>query len=194
MMMPVIRLFKRSIQIATIAGAAIVATPPAIAACNEPALAVADEQDPAAAYLEAQAALRAEQGDRARELFAQVQGSGDETWQTIGRSGTALLDGDVDGARAAAQQAVERNADSPWTQYQLGVVANRQNDWPTAAAAFERATQLNGDLAYAHYHAGLAFQKQRQSAKASEHLQMFLKLAPDAPERAGVLAIIRTLG
>lgn len=74
------------------------------------------------------------------------------------------------------------------------MVAYRQNDWAVATSECERATELNSDLAYAHYYAGLAFQKQRQSAKAAEHLQEFLRLAPDAPERAAVLAIIRTLG
>lgn len=193
--MPVFRLFKRSIHVAAMATTVMFASQWATAAQwddFEATLEVA--QDPAAAYLEAQAAIRADQGDRARQQLAQVQASGDETWQIIGRSATALLDGDVDGARAAAQQAVERNGGSPFTHYQLGVAASRQNDWPTASAAFERAAQLNGDLAYAHYYAGLAFQKQRQSAKAAEHLQEFLRLAPEAPERSAVLAIIRTLG
>jgi tetratricopeptide (TPR) repeat protein len=184
MMMPAIRLFKRSI-LTVIAASAMILTAHLPAAAQE---------DLGASYLEAQRLLRADQPDGARAAIAPVVASGDETWQLIGRSTSALIDGDIDGARAQAQQAVERNGDSPWTHYQLGFVAYRQNDWETAANESARATELNNDLPYAHYFAGLAFQKQRNSAKAAEHLHAFLRLAPDAPERQAVSAIVRTLG
>jgi len=191
--MPANRLFKRSIHFAL--AATLVALPfqGPIAAFGDDVTAAAQD-DPAAAYTAAQAAIRGDQPDRAREELGRVQANPDGTWQTIGRSASLLLDGDMDGARAAAQEAVNGNGESAWAHYHLGFVAYRQNDWEVAASESERATQLNGDLAYAHYFAGLAFQKQRNSAKAAEHLQAFLRLAPDAPERSAVTAIIRTLG
>lgn len=178
--MPANRLFKRSV---TVIAAAMLVTI---------ALPASAQED--AAYQEAQRLLRVDQPDAARAALAPVLSSGDEVWQIIGRSLQALVDGDVDGARASAQQAVDRNGDSPWTHFQLGLVASRQNDWALAASALDRTTQLNGDIAYAHYYAGLAFQRLRQSAKAGEHLNAFLRLAPEAPERSAVLAIVRTLG
>lgn len=181
--MPAKRLFKRSMLI-------VIAAIATIGAVSMPA----NAQDLGGAYLEAQRLLRADQPDAARAAAEPLASSGDETWQLIGRSLTALASGDNDGARGGAQQAVERNGESPWTHFQLGFVAYRQNDWAAAANECERATQLNGDLAYAHYFAGLAFQRQRQSAKAAEHLNTFLRLAPDAPERQAILAIVRTLG
>jgi tetratricopeptide (TPR) repeat protein len=180
MMMPATRLFKRSL-FTLVASAMMLAAPLPAAA-----------QDPGEAYLSALAAIRANQNDRAREALGPVQG--DETWDLIKRSTLALADGDVDGARGAAQEAVNKNGDSPWTHFQLGVVAYRQNDWELSANECARAAELKGDLAYAHYYAGLAFQKQHNSAKASEHLHQFLNLAPNAPERAAVNAVIRTLG
>lgn len=150
--------------------------------------------DPATTFLAAQTFLKMEQPDKARGEFARLESQGDESWKLVGRAGAALLGGDIDAARAAAQQAVEKNDGSASAHYQLGQVAGRQNDWPTAAREFERAAQINGQLAYAHYNAGLAYQKQRQNAKAAEHLQSFLRVAPEAPERQAVAAILRTLG
>jgi tetratricopeptide (TPR) repeat protein len=173
---------QRSTLVALAAAAIIAAQVPARA------------QDHEGAYQEAQRLLRADQADAARGAAEPLASSGDETWQLIGRSLQALASGDVDAARGTAQQAVERNGDSAWTHFQLGFVAYRQNDFPTAASECERATQINGDLAYAHYFAGLAFQRERNSAKAGDHLNTFLRLAPDAPERQAVLAIVRTLG
>jgi tetratricopeptide (TPR) repeat protein len=180
MIMPARRLFKRSLPIALAAFAIVASAVPARAQSD--------------AYLEAQRLLRADQADAARAAAEPLATGGDETWQLIGRSVQSLAGGDIDGARGAAQQAVERAGDSPWSHFQLCFVAYRQNDWGTAANECERATQLNGDLAYAHYFSGLAFQRQRQNAKAADHLQTFLRLAPDAPERQAILAIVRTLG
>jgi hypothetical protein len=53
--------------------------------------------------------------------------------------------------------------------------------------------ELKPDFAYAHYYAALANQRQRQLPKAADHFNAFLRLAPDAPERSAVLAIMRTL-
>ena len=59
--------------------------------------------------------------------------------------------------------------------------------------AFTRALQLKPDLAYAHYYAGHAAQKQRQTPKMAEYFPHFVRLAPDAPERQTVQAILRSL-
>lgn len=178
--MPANRLFKRSLYTVVAAAMLVGVSLPAAA------------QEPGEAYLSALAAVRANQNDRAREALGPV--GGDETWDLVKRSTQALIDGDVDAARGAAQEAVDKNGESPWAHMQLGVVAYRQNDWGLAANETERAAQLKDDLAYAHYYAGLAFQKQHNNAKAAEHLHAFLNKAPNAPERGAVTAVIRTLG
>ena len=65
--------------------------------------------------------------------------------------------------------------------------------WGTAVAGFSRTLELKPDFAYAHYYAALAHQRQRQLPRAAEHFDAFLRLAPEAPERSAVLAIMRTL-
>ena len=52
---------------------------------------------------------------------------------------------------------------------------------------------MKPDLAYAHYYGALAAQRQRQLPKAAGHFDAFLRLAPDAPERQAVQAVMRTL-
>ena len=71
--------------------------------------------------------------------------------------------------------------------------SGKANDWGTAVAGFTRAVELKPDFAYAHYYAALAYQRQRQLSKTAEHFDAFLRLAPDAPERSAVLAILRTI-
>ena len=96
----------------------------------------------------------------------------------------------MDEASEAANRAVAANGDNPFTHYQAGLVASRKNDFERAAAEFGRSVELKPDFAYGHYYAGLANQKLRQTAKMSQHLEAFLRLAPDAPERSAVNAVL----
>jgi tetratricopeptide (TPR) repeat protein len=57
----------------------------------------------------------------------------------------------------------------------------------------EMCVKLKPDFAYAHYYAGQVYQKQRNVAKASEHYQYFLQLAPVSPDRTAIQAIMRSL-
>ena len=149
--------------------------------------------NPESTYLAAQAFAKMDNNDAARGEYARLrQGEGDD-WKAIGESGEALLAGDLETAMAAASRAVGANGDNPYAHYQLGLVANRQNRFEDAAAAFGRAVEIKPDLAYAHYYAGIASQRLKEIARMSQHLEMFLRLAPDAPERGTVSAILRTL-
>jgi tetratricopeptide (TPR) repeat protein len=152
-----------------------------------------ERDNPESTYLAAQAAIKMNDNGRAAEQFGRLRGVEDESWKAIGESGGRLTEGDLDGAREAANRAVAASGDNPYAHYQLGVVASRQNDHQKAAEAFGRATELKPDFAYAHYYAGAASQRIKQIAKMSEHFEAFLRLAPDAPERTAVAALLRTL-
>jgi tetratricopeptide (TPR) repeat protein len=92
-----------------------------------------------------------------------------------------------------ARRAIETDGGNPFAQYQLGLASAKANDWGAAVDAFTRAIELKPDFAYAHYYAALSYQRQRQLSKTAEHFDAFLRLAPDAPERSAVLAILRTI-
>ena len=149
--------------------------------------------NPESTYLAAQALIKMDNDGGARERYAQLREMGDADWKAIGDSGAALLSGNVDEASEAASRAVAANGDNPFTHYQAGLVASRKNDFERAAAEFGRSVELKPDFAYGHYYAGLANQKLRQTSKMSQHLEAFLRLAPDAPERSAITAVLRTL-
>ena len=157
------------------------------------AVEAAQNADPASVYVAAQAMVKAEQSDRAREQFSHLRANDNPGWQLIAQSGEALVSGDSGRAVALARQAVDAAGDNPFASYQLGLAAVKANDWGTAVSALTRAADLKPDFAYAHYYAALSYQRARQLSKAAEHFDAFLRLAPDAPERQAVQAIMRTL-
>jgi tetratricopeptide (TPR) repeat protein len=148
--------------------------------------------NPESIYLAAQALIKMDNNAGANEQLARLRDAGDD-WSAIGESGQALLAGDAGAAMSAATRAVAANGDNPYAHYQLGLVASRQGDFQRAAEAFGRSVELKPDFAYGHYYAGLANQRLKQTAKTSQHLETFMRLAPDAPERVAVAGILRTL-
>jgi tetratricopeptide (TPR) repeat protein len=125
--------------------------------------------------------------------MTRLRASDQPSWRLIGESGDALLANDAGRAIELARRAVESDEGNPFAHYQLGLSAGKANDWGTALAGFTRAHEVKPDFAYAHYYAGLSYQRQRQLSKTAEHFDAFLRLAPDAPERSAVLAILRTI-
>lgn len=152
-----------------------------------------DGRNPESAYLAAQALTKMDNNDAARAKYSSLRETNASDWEAIAESGEALIAGDLDGARANATRAVQANGENPYAHYQAGLVANRQNRFQDAAASFNRATELKPDLAYAHYYAGIASQRIKEIGQMTEHLERFLRLAPEAPERGTVTAILRTL-
>lgn len=157
------------------------------------AVEAARDGDPASTYLAAQSMLKLEQAEGAIAEFGRLRASESAAWRLIGESGEALVANDGVRALDLARQGVAAEGDNPWAQYQLGLAAAKQNDFGTASRAFQRAVDIKPDLAYGHYYAAQAWQRQRQLSKAAEHFEAFLRLAPNAPERLAVMAIMRTL-
>jgi tetratricopeptide (TPR) repeat protein len=152
-----------------------------------------ERENPESTYLAAQAFSKMNNNERAGQEYSRLRETGDDSWRAIGESGALLTDGNVDGAMDAANRAAAANGDNPYAHYQIGLVANRQGNNERALEAFSRALERKPDLAYAHYYAGTASQRLRQMARMSEHFEKFLQLAPEAPERTAVAAILRTM-
>jgi tetratricopeptide (TPR) repeat protein len=159
----------------------------------EQAVQAARDGDPASTYFAAQSLMKLDRNDQANAQMARLKGNDQPSWRLIGESGEALIAND--GARAidAARRAIEADGGNPFAQYQLGLATAKAGDWGTSVAAFTRAIELKPDFAYAHYYAALAYQRMRQLSKTAEHFDAFLRLAPDAPERSAVAAILRTI-
>jgi tetratricopeptide (TPR) repeat protein len=145
-------------------------------------------------YLRALAHRKLNQNDEARETFnALGAGAEENAWKSIGASGAALIDGNMNDAAAAAKKAVELDGNSPQAQYQLGLIESARNNQPAAAAAFAKAAELDPQMAYAHYEAGMAFYKAKRVDRMAVYFENFLKLAPDAPEAPAVKSIMKTV-
>ena len=102
----------------------------------------------------------------------------------------------IDIAPAQIQQARETAAafpSDPFAQYELGLAHARRNDMAEAAQAFDRATQADPRFAYAYYSSGLVWDKLDRADLTIARLEMFERLAPDAPERPEVASILQTV-
>jgi tetratricopeptide (TPR) repeat protein len=145
-------------------------------------------------YLRALAHRKLGQNDDAKQAFGALAGAGEgSVWREIGQSGTALVDGNMDAAQAAAKKAVEVDGNSAPARYQLGLVESARDDQAQAAEAFAKAADLDPQMAYAHYEAGMAFYKIKRVDRMAVYFENFLKLAPDSPEKPAVQSIMRTV-
>jgi tetratricopeptide (TPR) repeat protein len=157
----------------------------------EQAVEAARDGDPASTYLAAQSLMKLDRN--ASGELARLRSNDQPAWRLVGESSEALAANDAGRAVDLARQATAADGGNPFAQYQLGLAASKAGDWGTAVAGFTKAIELKPDFAYAHYYAALAYQRQRQLPKTAEHFDAFLRLAPDAPERGAVLAILRTI-
>jgi len=159
------------------------------------AIAAQPEQSPEAIFLAGRSYLSLNRGDDARAQFSRLGPGTDPPtpWSLIGESAIALLDGNAPLAVEKGNQAVGLSPDQFHTNYQLGLAQSAAEQWEPAAAAFEKASALDPSSAYAHYYAGLAYSRTRQLDRMGTHLEYFLKLAPNAPERPAVMALMQSM-
>ena len=153
-----------------------------------------DNAPPDQVFVRALAHRKLDQQDDARQAFAALAAAAEgSAWREVGTAGTALLDGNLDAAQAAAKKAVGIDGNLAQAQYQLGLVESARSEQAAAAEAFARAAELDPQMAYAHYEAGMAFYKAKRVDRMAVYFENFLKLAPAAPERPAVQSIMRTI-
>jgi tetratricopeptide (TPR) repeat protein len=98
-----------------------------------------------------------------------------------------------DRALALLNEAQAANAENVEAYLYRGVARANRNEFGDAVNDLEKAIQMQPVNAKAHYYAGLAYNGLKRPDKMVEHFQMFLKLAPDAPEAARVRSLLRNL-
>ena len=117
-----------------------------------------------------------------------------DPWHFIGRSAVHLADAQLAQGVTAAEQAVKLDPKVAEAHFQLGLALGDSRNWATAAPAFEAAIAVDPMLAYAHYYAGHSYYETGRIDLMAKFFESFLKLAPQAPERTNVEAIMRTVG
>ncbi len=80
------------------------------------------------------------------------------------------------------------------TLYEQGRELFNDGHTDQARDAFEQAVQAKPDHARAHYMLGLCYANLGNNAKAKEHLQKFLQLAPEDPEAATAKQMLDYMG
>jgi tetratricopeptide (TPR) repeat protein len=153
----------------------------------------AAEAGPEAVWLAAHSHLRLGQRDEAARGFQTLAATtGSPAWQAASQLALAGLAGGAEPLDQAMDAAGAFPGD--WfVQYELGLARARRNDFAGAAEALDRSIETNPGFAYAYYHAGLAHNRLDRVDLMASRLETFLRLAPDAPERPEVEAILRTL-
>ena len=153
----------------------------------------AERDNPESTYLAAQALIKKDDGGRAGEAYGRLRERSDEDWKAIGESGAALLGGTTMARWPPPNVQLPRTAPIRTRIIRSARSPSGKRISSAPPRRYGRSVELKPDLAYAHYYAGIAYQRVRQIPKMSEHLETFLRLAPDAPERTAVAAILRTL-
>jgi len=144
-------------------------------------------------YLAAQSYDKLNDADAARRTYQRLADIGGDPWASIGRSAVQLMDNQFDEALGSADQAVRLAASLPEAHYQRGVALMARKEYGDAVNAFTKAVQLDPAFAAAHYYAGLANYRAKRIDLMTNHFEMFIKLAPNAPERPEVESILRTV-
>jgi tetratricopeptide (TPR) repeat protein len=80
------------------------------------------------------------------------------------------------------------------TLYERGRAAFQGGDTTAAVQALEQAVQAKPDHARAHYMLGLSYANSGDNAKAKQHLQKFVELAPNDPEASTAQEMIKYMG
>ena len=145
-------------------------------------------------YLAAQSYDKLKDAEAARRTYQRLADSGGETpWASIGLSAVQLMDKQLDEALESADQATRLEASLPEAHYQRGIVLMFRKEYGDAVDAFTKATELDPRFAAAYYYAGLASSRVKRIDLMANNFSMFIKLAPNAPERPEVESILRTV-
>ncbi|MCX7002655.1 MAG: tetratricopeptide repeat protein [bacterium] len=85
---------------------------------------------------------------------------------------------DYERARQAYQKAIALDPKVPNAYYNLGLVYLRLTNFVQSIPCFEKALEQDATFADAHLALGMAYERQRDNARASEHYQLYLEVAP----------------
>lgn len=121
---------------------------------------------------------------------AQEMGLAEDKVQ-VAMAAAAIERRDTGKALELLNQAAEKNPESAEAFHYRGMVKTQQKDFQGGIADLEKAVELDPARAYTHYYLGLAYNGVKRPDKMAEHLQQFLKLAPDAPDADKVRSVLK---
>lgn len=107
-----------------------------------------------------------------------------------GLAGARIDQQRLDDASTFIQQAAGIDASDPDYLFQYGRLNLARRKYQDAAGDLDKAASLQPGNAYAYYYGGLAYNGLGKLDQALRKFQMFLQLAPNAPEATRVRALM----
>ncbi len=93
-------------------------------------------------------------------------------------------------ARKVLQEALESDWNDAAVRYQLGLSYVFERNWSDGIEQLTDAIDADPKLAHAYYYRGLAWHQQGRVDKALNDLDLFVQMAPDAPEADSARTIL----
>lgn len=87
-------------------------------------------------------------------------------------------------ARTALEKARAAGFDPILVDYQIGLSYTLEERWQTAVESFDKVVAKDAKFAHAYFYRGLAYGKLNHKDRLLVDLDLFVKLAPNAPEAA----------
>jgi tetratricopeptide (TPR) repeat protein len=104
-----------------------------------------------------------------------------------------MAENKLDEALGTLNNAQEELKDNPELYVTRGMIFLKQEKAADAEKELSRAIQLNPKHAYAHYYMGMTQSKLKRTDRMITEYEMFLQLAPTAPEAARVRSLLRSI-
>jgi tetratricopeptide (TPR) repeat protein len=155
--------------------AALAAMGPAVALAQDAAAGVALYNE--GKYSEASTALAGAEGAEAKAYLAASLVRQQKYAEAEAPAGAALAESATHAVAVAA----------------LGEALVKQRKHDAALAKMNAAIEAKSDLAYAYYWRGYAYNGKSQAAQAIRDWEQFIRLAPEAPETAGLQRMIASM-
>jgi tetratricopeptide (TPR) repeat protein len=143
-------------------------------------------------WFAARSYLELRQIEEGRRLFERLSATGDGGWRAASRLALATLAGSAPEIDAARAEGGGYPAHA-FVQFELGLAHMNRGALREAAEALDRSSAAEPTLAHAYYYAGLAYQKLDRTDLMADRFETFLRLAPDAPQRPEVQAVMNTI-
>jgi tetratricopeptide (TPR) repeat protein len=154
---------------------------------------VVDSATPAARWFAAQSQLRLGlRNDAISDLTVLSQTDADPALRVAAQLALGRLTSD-EPMLVRAHADAGAYPDNVFVQYELGLSYAVRNDFASAARMFDACIDTAPSFAYAYYRSGLAYQHLDRADLMANRFDRFLRLAPNAPERAEVESVLRTI-
>jgi tetratricopeptide (TPR) repeat protein len=111
----------------------------------------------------------------------------------IGLARVYMEQNQLDKAGDALSRAEKIQPKDPDLYYYRGILDAHRKDYAAVARDMDKTIELDPKRAEAYYYAGIAYNQIKKPDRMVERFQLFLKIAPDAPEAAKVRALLRSI-